>query len=157
MKKTLQVIGIIFFTIFFWAYKCDRQTQKESLEEANKPKEKISCIMCGKDLTDDYNRICPNGKGYFCTPCYEKTMRGVNSDIQSEGYSGSDISESSSTNKSQDESGYTTGSDGKIYENAACSLCGGTGIETATARNPATGEMESRVCPQCNGTGHQSY
>lgn len=50
------------------------------------------------------------------------------------------------------ESGYSTGSDGKVYENADCSLCGGTGIEKST--NSMGGD---RICPQCEGTGHQHY
>ncbi|AXG73840.1 hypothetical protein DVK85_06145 [Flavobacterium arcticum] len=54
----------------------------------------------------------------------------------------------------ESESGYTTGSNGRIYENAACSLCGGTGIE----KNHSSMSNEyGRVCPQCDGKGHQGY
>ncbi|RZJ67675.1 MAG: hypothetical protein EOO50_05175 [Flavobacterium sp.] len=50
-----------------------------------------------------------------------------------------------------------TGIDGRIYSKDACSLCNGTGIETATASNPATGVRERRVCPQCEGRGVESW
>lgn len=54
--------------------------------ENNYPKQKIHCIICDKDLTDDYNRISPNGGAYYCTPCYKATMRQVRENIRSEGY-----------------------------------------------------------------------
>lgn len=50
---------------------------------------------------------------------------------------------------------YHMGSDGRVYENNKCSLCKGTGIEKG--RNLATGEVEGRVCPMCEGRGVRSY
>jgi len=47
------------------------------------------------------------------------------------------------------------GQDGRLYENNACSLCNGTGIEKG--RNIATGEVEGRICPMCDGRGVRSY
>ena len=52
---------------------------------------------------------------------------------------------------------YEMGSDGRVYETTACQLCNGTGVEVATASNPATGERERRICPVCEGRGVQSY
>jgi len=47
----------------------------------------ISCLVCGKDLTNDYNRISPNGNNYYyCTLCYRKTMREINEKLKAEGY-----------------------------------------------------------------------
>lgn len=56
------------------------------------------------------------------------------------------------TQSSSNNSGYSVGEDAKIYENAPCTLCGGTGIEKAVN---STGH--DRICPQCEGKGHQSY
>ncbi|GAA4776808.1 hypothetical protein GCM10023230_29970 [Flavobacterium hankyongi] len=69
-----------------WANKCDNNLNKEA-ETNTEPKKKINCMVCGKDLTEDYNRISPNGNGnYYCTPCYKATMRDVHREIQAEGY-----------------------------------------------------------------------
>lgn len=79
MKNKLWTGICVIVLIFFYASKCEEAVKDDS---SSKPKEKISCIICSKDLTNDYNRISPNGKGYYCTPCYKQTMRDVNSDIK---------------------------------------------------------------------------
>ena len=112
------------------------------------------CIICNKDITNDSNKISPSKNDlYYCLPCYERQLK-MCRDIQSQAQ---DKADNSSGNENQNESDYSTGSDGRIYENAACSLCGGTGIEMGTAPNPVTGKWEPRVCPQCGGRGHESY
>lgn len=58
-------------------------------------------------------------------------------------------------NSYQNNGGYHMGNDGRVYENNFCSLCMGTGIETG--RNIATGELEGRICPMCDGRGIRSY
>lgn len=124
---------------------------------ASEPKEEIHCIVCSKDLTDDFHRIQPNGEGYFCMPCYQKAMKGIHDDMRTEGYNTSEYSEGqsySTSDYSQESSDYSTGSDGRVYENEACSLCGGTGVETS---HTATFGDQRRVCPMCEGKGHQSY
>ena len=86
MKNTiLTILGALCF-IFFLAHQCDKSIQKEYTEEAKKPKEEIHCLVCSKDLTNDYNRIAPNGDAYYCTPCYKQTMREVHEIIRAEGY-----------------------------------------------------------------------
>ncbi|WP_129582976.1 hypothetical protein [Flavobacterium cyanobacteriorum] len=121
-------------------------------------------MSCSKDLTDDYNRINPNGTGYFCTLCYQKTMKGIHDDMRAEGYNTSEYSQEQSdyasdysdySSDSQSSSDYSVGSDGKLYENEACELCSGTGVETGT--NMHTGETEGRICPMCDGKGRRSY
>lgn len=86
-KKWMYIIGAIIFTIF-QVYRCEvRAKNKASKASTSKPKEKISCMVCSKDLTDDYNRIAPNGNGnYYCTPCYQATMRDIHEDMKAEGY-----------------------------------------------------------------------
>lgn len=50
-------------------------------------KKEIHCMVCNKNLTDDYNRISPNGNGnYYCTLCYQKTKREINRELWAEGY-----------------------------------------------------------------------
>lgn len=63
-------------------------------------------------------------------------------------------STSSESESYQSESGYTTGSDGRVYENAPCSLCNGTGVEKS---HGTMGGGYGRKCPQCDGRGHQNY
>ena len=80
-------IALVLAVLFFLADQCDRKISKEGQEKASQPKEHIECMVCGKDLTNDYNRIAPNGNSnYYCTPCYKQTMREVHEDIQAEGY-----------------------------------------------------------------------
>ncbi|MGQ2985356.1 hypothetical protein [Flavobacterium sp.] len=87
MKNTLYTIVCIVIVLFVVAHQCDKSMQREYQEKANEPKQEIHCMVCGKDLTDDYNRISPNGNGnYYCTPCYKQTMREVHEDIRAEGY-----------------------------------------------------------------------
>lgn len=45
---------------------------------------------------------------------------------------------------------YVGGRDGKLYETKACGLCNGTGIES-------NAYGDARICPMCDGAGHQSY
>jgi hypothetical protein len=61
----------------------------------------------------------------------------------------------SNSNSNMNSNGYHMGRDGRVYENSACSLCRGTGIETG--RNIATGELEGRICPMCQGRGVRNY
>lgn len=46
-------------------------------------------------------------------------------------------------------------SDGRVYDDDACTLCKGSGLESG--KNLATGETEDRICPMCNGKGVKSY
>ncbi|WP_286926195.1 hypothetical protein [Flavobacterium sp. UBA4197] len=149
--------GFIFFLAFvafaFIGITLSHSGKKKSVTPVTET-EKINCVLCGIDLTDTNNRIQPNGKAYFCMPCYHKMLDDGSNTSSESSYSEYDYS---SSNNVQNESGYSTGSDGRIYENAPCSLCNGTGIEEATAANPYTGERTRRVCPQCQGKGHQNY
>jgi hypothetical protein len=86
MKNTVYTIVCVLIVLFALANQCDKSSRKDSLERANQPKEEIHCLLCGKNLTDDYNRIAPNGNNYYCTPCYKQTMREVHEDIQAQGY-----------------------------------------------------------------------
>lgn len=85
-KKYLKTIGstIIVGAFLFLAFGSDRSKS----EKTNEPKKKINCAMCGKDLTDDYNRISPNyNEFYYCTaPCYQKLKSDVSDDLESQGY-----------------------------------------------------------------------
>ena len=58
-------------------------------------------------------------------------------------------------NSYQNNGGYHMGSDGRVYENSACSLCKGSGVESG--QNFATGEIIARICPMCDGRGVRNY
>jgi len=119
-------------------------------------KENINCMLCGKDLTDSYDkRSSPSGRGYFCYDCYNLAMKGIHSKSDSE--TSSSNGDNSYLGDANQNNSYSTGSDGKVYENNPCGLCGGTGIEVGTARNSVTGEKERRICPACDESGHVSY
>lgn len=81
--KNIFILLIVLIGASFLSDTCDHAKAREN---ANKPKEKIFCINCGKDLTDDYNRIRPSGAGYYCTPCYQQTMRHIHAEMRAEGY-----------------------------------------------------------------------
>lgn len=87
MRDKIAIALCVLFVTFFIAHQCDKASQREYEQKANEPKPEIHCIVCSKDLTNDYNRISPNGNGnYYCTPCYKATMRQVHEDIRAEGY-----------------------------------------------------------------------
>ena len=162
MRDRIVVILCALFMIFFIAHQCDKSIQKDRAEQTNEPNEVIHCVSCNKDLTNDYNRINPNGTGYFCTLCYQKTMKGIHDDMRTEGYNTSEYlqepsdytGESNYSSNSQINADYSVESDGRVYENDACGLCGGTGIET---NHSATFGDQERICPMCEGRGRQSY
>lgn len=121
-----------------------------SYEEAPKS----VCSVCGnsfkgngyeEQIDGSWEELDDNLQGTICSPsCGEKNNEKLNDAVR--GYE-----ESNSTNNSD----YQMGDDGIIYENNACSLCKGTGIETG--RNIATGEKEGRICPMCDGKGVRTY
>lgn len=85
-NKLLKTTGAILISTFFIAMAFGSGDSSTKSESSTKEPEKISCMVCSKDLTNDYNRIAPNGKGYYCTPCYKQTMREVHDDIRAQGY-----------------------------------------------------------------------
>lgn len=89
--KTRNSNKLYFSNYFGGVYLFDEEnsskTENKVTETENKPKEKKSCKKCGKDLTDDYNRmLAPSGTGYFCTLCYRKLRREVDEELKAEGY-----------------------------------------------------------------------
>lgn len=85
-NKFLKITGAILISAFFVGMAFGSGESDNKSENSNKQPEKISCMVCGKDLTNDHNRIAPNGNGYYCTPCYKQTMRQVHDDIRAQGY-----------------------------------------------------------------------
>lgn len=84
---------------------------------------------------------------FICSPdCGNKNTKTWN-DI----YRDNNIKHSNNT-RNQD---YYKGSDGRVYENKACSLCKGTGWEKG--KNFITGRESRRICPMCKGRGKRSY
>ncbi len=61
---------------------------KDNVQETTKPKEKISCYVCGKDLTNEINKIEPMSTPgtWYCTPCYKSTMDEINEKLDMQGY-----------------------------------------------------------------------
>jgi hypothetical protein len=87
MKKNLikTICSTLIIVSFLFIALASGETESNSSE--NKQVEKINCAMCGKDLTNDFNRICPNGGAYYCTAqCYQKLKKEVSDDLESEGY-----------------------------------------------------------------------
>lgn len=85
-NKFVKTTGAILISVFFIAMAFGSGDSKSKSENSNTPPQKISCLVCGKDLTNDHNRIAPNGDHYYCTPCYKQTMRNVHEEIRAEGY-----------------------------------------------------------------------
>lgn len=149
MKKDISTIlvflGLVLCVGYFSLYgKPDFLTNEETVIVQDNT-EHIHCMICNRDLTNYGNKIWPHENGYYCTSCYEQTMKSASTENS---YS----DETNTGSEDLGNSGYTTGSDGRVYENAPCSLCGGTGIEKAV-----NSLGSDRVCPQCEGRGHQSY
>ena len=73
-----------FTLLSFGSGESDSNKNSSSASETN---EKVSCAMCGKDLTDDVmGRISPNGSSYYCyTPCYQKFKGEVSDDLEAQG------------------------------------------------------------------------
>ncbi len=97
-----------------------------------------------RELEDPY-------QGQICSPtCGRKHNEQFNDVAKKYGV---DLEEAESNTSSQGD--YKMGNDERVYETNACSLCKGTGIETA--KNIATGETDGRICPMCDGKGVRSY
>jgi hypothetical protein len=144
--------GILVLFIGVCLFIENKQNTKEKAAYENVSRIEVHCAVCYKDLTDDINKIpFYDGSAYYCTLCYQEAKRRVNDDLESEGNKAS-LSEAKSNPE------YSVGSDEKVYKNAACSLCGGTGIEeNHSTVSRELGEPSGRICPQCKGTGHGSY
>ncbi len=177
LRRTLIIVAVICIP-FYALYRCDEnnltknQSNESSIEDNNgddipnknesisEPEEPTTCSVCGKsfygngyeeqmdgswkELSDDY-------QGTICSlSCGRKHAQQMN-DIANK--YGVDLEEEN-TNSLKDD-GYHYGNDGRVYENKKCSLCKGTGVEKA--RNIATGDIEGRICPMCDGKGIRSY
>ena len=114
-----------------------------------------TCNICGKEFT---------GKGYeevsegvwkpcqepyqssICSPsCGLQSTRNIDKVLEKYGINPSTIHDNNSSHES---------SDGRIYENNACPLCNGTGIEKNTSH---LSDEYGRICPMCDGKGVRSY
>lgn len=118
-----------------------------------------TCSICEREFSGyGYEEVSENnwqqlngGQSLICSPrCGLEHIQNYNDILTKHGYKPLNESTSNQANNS-----YNQGNDGRIYENNACSLCKGTGIETG--RNFATGENEGRICPMCDGRGVRSY
>src|ERR1700761_7754890 len=80
--KRISVIIIVLLTLLTG---CNNNASAPTIAA---PVEKIVCWRCGKDLTNDHNRIETsfNPERWECTPCYEATMKEVHDEMKSEGY-----------------------------------------------------------------------
>lgn len=114
------------------------------------------CSICGRNFTGKgYEEISAGnwqplqeGQSFICSvSCGKSTQDKYDKILSKYGYGSQQ-----GTNQNGD---YHMGNDGRVYENKACSLCKGTGIETG--RNIVTGEVEGRICPMCDGRGVRSY
>jgi hypothetical protein len=110
------------------------------------------CAQCGKtgdpatEISSTGDVLSGGKPFYVCSyECANSEYEAVER-INNYGRNTSNNSTSNSTSSGD----YSTGNDGRVYENAPCSLCGGTGIERS-------GTGDSRTCPACDGKGHQSY
>lgn len=137
-------------------------TSVESTVNQNDDFSNWTCSICGNPMqnrgyeeTMDGDWVLiedENMQGQICSPtCGRKHVENFKSVTDKYGI---DLEEQES--EYQQENGqYHMGSDGRVYENNKCGLCNGTGIEKG--RNLATGEVEGRVCPMCDGRGVRSY
>jgi hypothetical protein len=87
MRKIFITFGILFLILIIWARKCDNEIEKELELEASQPKKEITCTSCGKNLTNDYNRMEPlNNGNFYCMPCYYSMKNDIQSEMKAEGY-----------------------------------------------------------------------
>lgn len=170
--KNVIIVLILFFGGCFIIEQCHKSDRTNSNTSSNEVSSAIQEANHPSDVTTETN-ICGQCGHRFSGRGYSEVSEGVWEETQ-EPYQSFICSYScrlkhtgkwetylkglkgeASTN--MDSSGYSTGSDGRIYENHNCELCNGTGIETATAPSPITGRVEGRVCPMCEGRGRRSY
>ena len=90
-RKVNPILYVSFFVImgFVLFTKPWRSNSDDSkIEESTKPQEKISCYVCGEDLTNEINKIEPMSTPgtWYCTPCYKSTMQDINDQLDIEGY-----------------------------------------------------------------------
>jgi hypothetical protein len=85
MKKAIIVYGILALMLTSCTSNNDNSNPSTSVSQ---PVEKINCWRCGKDLTNDVNRIETsfNPAKWECTPCYEATQKEIHDEMKAEGY-----------------------------------------------------------------------
>ena len=123
------------------------------------------CTICGNDFIgngygeNDYGKMValedPYIGNYCSLSCANQAKDQSNKawDDISNKY-GIDVNVNNNST-SEDPNGYHMENDGRVYENKKCELCRGSGFEKGM--NPITGEIDSRICPMCEGRGVRSY
>jgi hypothetical protein len=87
LKHLASILTIGIF--MFMAVSSGSDSSSEKNEEADaKPKERIGCTVCGKDLTNDLNKIqsIATSGVWYCTPCHRSTMDNITDELEAEGY-----------------------------------------------------------------------
>ena len=125
----------------------EQQTQGNS-EQLN------TCSICNRSFSGKGYEEVSEGVWEPCQEPYQCFICSKSCGLKQTRKMNNLINESSNSYENNSNS-YQTGSDGRVYENNACSLCKGTGIESG--RNVANGETEGRTCPMCEGKGVRSY
>lgn len=180
-KKNYSVVYIVIFSLFigFWIWNSkdkhnnydsnlinDTINSSNDINDSSSINSTTTCKICGRSFSGDgYDKIDgiwqknKNIQTELCSPsCAMKEEKNINEKYDKilEKYGNQSKDNSSIQDASIQHYGeYHEGSDGRVYENNSCSLCKGTGIESR--RNIATGELEQRICPMCDGRGIRSY
>lgn len=82
--RILKIAIVVFVVTALLSIRSYMSSDKDSGKVENK---EIHCKQCGKDLTNDFNRISPmEVKGYYCMPCYNGIQRDIKEEMILEGY-----------------------------------------------------------------------
>lgn len=137
------------------------ESTEESLNNVTNEEYTTTCCICGKEfygngyeeqMDGSFKELEYPYSNQLCSPsCARKASQKLE-DITNK--YGVDI-DNQVSNSQQENDGYQLGNDGRVYEKNKCGLCKGTGYETG--KNIATGKMDVRVCPMCDGRGIKSY
>ena len=159
MKITFLIISIsLLYSCINRSTTDNNQDDRNILQESSIPS-KTTCSICGNEFEGNGYEEVSDGvwtelkdpfTGTICSAsCGRKHTQEFNDIANSYGV---DLNESNSSNQNGDD--YEMGSDGRVYETNACSMCKGTGIEEN--RSSFSDEL-GRICPMCDGKGVRSY
>lgn len=164
--KRVLVIGLILiipvgFLVYYLNQKEDRKREewRNELKPLNNKEDKLQtdnsnvCSICNRtfkgkgyeEVSDGVWKECEEPyQCYICSKaCGLKHTRKMNNLVNE-----------TKNNYDNNSNSYHKGSDGRLYENNACSLCKGTGIEKNTS---SMSDEYGRKCPMCDGKGVRNY
>ena len=164
--KRVLVVGLILiipvsFLVYYLNQKEDRKRDewRNELKPLNNKEDKLQtdnsnvCSICNRTFKGKGYEEVSDGVWKECQEPYQCYICSKACGLKHTSKMNNLVNETKN-NYDNNSNSYHKGSDGKLYENNACSLCKGTGIEKNTS---SMSDEYGRKCPMCDGKGVRNY